>query len=172
MRDLAGFCIQARATSEDGPESIRRAGIRPTHTPAVLITRGHLTEQLAKIIKIPPDERVKAFRLLIALLGVADDRRRRFCADGCGHAWHHLWTGEGTETAATRSSGIVWPPEGRTWPLAHTPGAVLRGAPIGRAEERTAVLTTALKETARQRLDAHLRPYEAADVGDPPCQER
>lgn len=33
LRDLAGFCIQARATSEDGAESIRRAGIRPTHTP-------------------------------------------------------------------------------------------------------------------------------------------
>lgn len=48
VRDLAGFCIQARATSEDGPESIRRAGIRPTHTPAVLVTRGRLTEQLPK----------------------------------------------------------------------------------------------------------------------------
>ncbi len=41
---MAGFCIQARATSEDGPESIRRAGIRPTDTPAVLVTRGRLTE--------------------------------------------------------------------------------------------------------------------------------
>lgn len=30
----------ARATVEDGPESVRVAGIRPTHTPAVLITRG------------------------------------------------------------------------------------------------------------------------------------
>ncbi|MFF4935387.1 DUF5958 family protein [Streptomyces griseofuscus] len=100
LRDLAGFCIQARATSEDGPESIRRAGIRPTHTPAVLVTRGRLTEQLAKIINLPQDERVKAFRLLVALLGVADDRRRlRFCADGCGHAWHHLRTGAGNETA-------------------------------------------------------------------------
>ena len=63
---------------------------------------GRLAEQLAKIINLPPDERVKAFRLLVALLGVADDRRRRrFCADGCGHAWHHLKTGAGTETATT-----------------------------------------------------------------------
>ncbi|MEW2624367.1 DUF5958 family protein [Streptomyces sp. NPDC048106] len=38
--------------------------------------------------------------LLVALLGVADDRRRlRFCAGGCGHAWHHLRTGADTETA-------------------------------------------------------------------------
>jgi hypothetical protein len=98
LRDLAGFCIQARALIEDGPESIRRAGIRPSHTPAVLITRGHLTEQLTKIINLPQDERVKAFQLLVALLGVADERRRaRFCANGCDHAWHHLGTGAGTE---------------------------------------------------------------------------
>ena len=38
LRDLAGFCLQARATSEDGPESIRRAGIRPTHTPVESVT--------------------------------------------------------------------------------------------------------------------------------------
>ncbi|CAL9674080.1 hypothetical protein SUDANB15_07629 (plasmid) [Streptomyces sp. enrichment culture] len=97
LRDLAGFCIQARATSEDGSESIRRAGIRPTHTPAVLVTRGRLIEQLTKIINLPQDERVKAFRLLVALLGVADERRRvRFCAGGCEHAWHHLGTGADT----------------------------------------------------------------------------
>ncbi|MET8572054.1 DUF5958 family protein [Streptomyces sp. NPDC004783] len=100
LRDLAGFCIQARALIEDGPESIRRAGIRPAHTPAVLITRGYLTEQLTKIINLPQDERVKAFRLLVALLGVADERRRaRFCAQGCSHAWHYLGAGAGTETA-------------------------------------------------------------------------
>ncbi|MFJ5556791.1 DUF5958 family protein [Streptomyces sp. NPDC093250] len=97
LRDLAGFCIQTRALSEDGPESIRRARIRPTHTPAVLITRGHLTDQLTKIINLPHDERVKTFRLLVALLGVADERRRaRFCTQGCSHAWHHLSAGAGT----------------------------------------------------------------------------
>ncbi|MFF9340499.1 MULTISPECIES: DUF5958 family protein [unclassified Streptomyces] len=100
LRDLAGFCVQARALIEDGPEGIRRSGIRPTHTPAVLITRGRLTEQLTKIINLPQDERVKAFRLLVALFGVADERRRaRFCAHGCVHAWHHLDTGAGTGTA-------------------------------------------------------------------------
>ena len=91
LRDLTVFSLQARATTEDAPESIRRAGIRPTHTPAVLISRGRLSGQLAKVINLPQDERVKAFRLLVALLGVADERRRtRFCADGCGHDWHHL----------------------------------------------------------------------------------
>ncbi|MFI7290508.1 DUF5958 family protein [Streptomyces anulatus] len=101
LRDLAGHCIQARATVEDGPESARLAGIRPTHTPAVLITRGQLAGQLTKIINLPQDERVKAFRLLVALLGVADKRRReRFCADGCTHAWHQLAAGAGADTGA------------------------------------------------------------------------
>ncbi|MGW0536587.1 DUF5958 family protein [Streptomyces sp. NPDC003032] len=40
LRFLRHHCIQARAVIEDGPESIRHAGLRPTHTPAVLITRG------------------------------------------------------------------------------------------------------------------------------------
>ena len=98
LRDLAGFCIQAGATVEDGPESVCLAGIRPTHTPAVLIA-GQLRGQLEKIINLPEGERVKAFRLLVALLGVADKRRRElFCAGGCAHAWH--WLAARADTAA------------------------------------------------------------------------
>jgi len=86
--------VQARAVTEDGPESIRRAGLRPTHTPAVLIARGPIDQQLGKIAGLTPvDERRKAFRLLVAVLAVADERRReRFCSDGCGHWWHNLPT--------------------------------------------------------------------------------
>ncbi|MEU3317125.1 DUF5958 family protein [Streptomyces sp. NPDC006662] len=89
---LSHYCIQARATSDDGPEAIRRASLRATHTPAVLITRGRINEQLGRIASLAPlDERRKAFRLLISVLAVADDRRRqRFCSDGCGHEWHRL----------------------------------------------------------------------------------
>ncbi|GAA4326520.1 hypothetical protein BJY14_004228 [Actinomadura luteofluorescens] len=88
---LAMFCTQAGATSENATEAIRRAGIRPTHTPAVLLQRGRMEVQLAKIVNLPEDERLRSFRLLVALLGVSDGRRRaRLCSDGCGHAWHHL----------------------------------------------------------------------------------
>ncbi|MFG3001373.1 DUF5958 family protein [Streptomyces sp. NPDC048340] len=92
LRLLCQYCVQARATTEDGPESIRRAGLRPTHTPAVLITRGRINEQLGKIAGLAPlDERRKAFRLLVSVLAIADGRRReRFCANGCGHEWHRL----------------------------------------------------------------------------------
>ncbi|MCX5315549.1 DUF5958 family protein [Streptomyces sp. NBC_00154] len=89
---LCHHCVQARAVAEDGPESIRRAGLRPTHTPAVLITRGRIEHQLGKIASLTPlDERRKAFRLMVAVLAIADGRRRkRFCSDGCGHWWHRL----------------------------------------------------------------------------------
>lgn len=88
---LAAFCTQAGATSEDAAEAIRRAGIRPTHTPAVLLSRGRSMNQLAKIVNLPAHERLTSFRLLAALLSIADDRRQtRHCSDGCTHDWHHL----------------------------------------------------------------------------------
>ncbi|MFJ4871441.1 DUF5958 family protein [Streptomyces sp. NPDC088757] len=89
---LCHHCVQARAVAEDGPEGIRRAGLRPTHTPAVLITRGRINDQLGKIASLTPrDEHRKAFRLLVAVLAIADGRRReRYCSSGCGHWWHGL----------------------------------------------------------------------------------
>ncbi|MEF9902054.1 DUF5958 family protein [Streptomyces hirsutus] len=98
LRFLRHHCVQARAVIEDGPESIRRAGLRPTHTPAVLITRGRIDRQLGKIASLAPlDERRKAFRLLIAVLAIADERRReRLCSDGCGHWWHRLFASDPT----------------------------------------------------------------------------
>lgn len=100
LRLLSHFCMQARATTEDGPESIRRSGLRATHTPAVLIARGRIDQQLGKIVSLTPrDERLKSFRLLIAVPAVADGRRReRFCSDGCGHEWHRPAVGAPVET--------------------------------------------------------------------------
>ncbi|MFH9736789.1 DUF5958 family protein [Streptomyces roseolus] len=101
---LTHHCVQAGAVTEDGPESIRRAGLRATHTPAVLITRGAIDQQLRKIaVLTPADERRKAFRLLIAVLAVADERRRdRFCSGGCGHWWHNLPTDDGRSAPRVR----------------------------------------------------------------------
>ncbi|CAL9612930.1 DUF5958 family protein [Streptomyces sp. enrichment culture] len=89
---LRHHCVQARAVAEDASDSIRRSGLRPTHTPAVLMSRGRIDEQLGKIAALTPlDERRKAFRLLVAVFTIADARRReRFCADGCSHWWHRL----------------------------------------------------------------------------------
>ncbi|MFJ6943094.1 DUF5958 family protein [Streptomyces wuyuanensis] len=89
---LAGFCFQAHPTAEEAVESIRRSGLRPTHTPAVMLVRGRIEHQVGAIAGLTPrHERMKAFRLLIALLAIADGRRRERCrVVGCGHDWHRL----------------------------------------------------------------------------------
>ncbi|MGR4849972.1 DUF5958 family protein [Streptomyces sp. LARHCF252] len=86
LHSLVGFCGQARACEDDVPESIARSGIRPTHTPAVMLTKWRFG-----MTALPADELTKSFRLLVALFSIADTRRRtRHCADGCGHEWHNL----------------------------------------------------------------------------------
>ncbi|MEV7421442.1 DUF5958 family protein [Streptomyces sp. NPDC091212] len=109
LRLLCQYCVQARATTGDGPESIRRAGLRPTHTPAVLISRGRINEQLGKIAGLAPlDERQKAFRLLVSMLGIADGRRReRFCSSGCGHEWHRLSAAGPEGSRMARGPGLT-----------------------------------------------------------------
>ncbi|MFE2932366.1 DUF5958 family protein [Streptomyces sp. NPDC059278] len=74
-------------STEDRPESIRRGNLRPTRTPAVLISRSRIHEQLGKIADLAPlDERRKALRLLVSVLAIAEGRRREhFCSSGSGH---------------------------------------------------------------------------------------
>ncbi|MFK4692223.1 hypothetical protein RKD22_005158 [Streptomyces pristinaespiralis] len=86
LHALVLFCGQARACEDDVPESIARSGIRPTHTPAVMLTKWRFEMEA-----LPAYELSKSFRLLIALFSIADARRRMLhCADGCGHEWHNL----------------------------------------------------------------------------------
>ncbi|MCA1273946.1 DUF5958 family protein [Streptomyces sp. 7G] len=86
LHTLGLFCGQARACEEDVPVSIARSGIRPTHTPAVMLTKWRFGMEA-----LPAYELIKSFRLLVALFSIADSRRRALhCAGGCGHAWHNL----------------------------------------------------------------------------------
>lgn len=86
LHALVLFCGQARAREEDVPESIARSGIRPTHTPAVMLTKWRFRMEI-----LPAHELTKSFRLLVAVFTIADTRRRALhCAGGCGHAWHNL----------------------------------------------------------------------------------
>ncbi|MYQ96646.1 hypothetical protein GTY20_38150 [Streptomyces sp. SID4946] len=86
LHALVLFCGQASAREEDVPESIACSGIRPTHTPAVMLTKWRF-----RMEALPAYELTKSFRLLVALFSIADTRRRMLhCADGCGHAWHNL----------------------------------------------------------------------------------
>jgi hypothetical protein len=97
VRELGQFCVQARATEEDVHEAIARSGIRPTYTPAVMLTRWRL-----HMSALPPYDLPRAFRLLVALLAIADTRRREdYCADGCSHEWHQLTRRPDARPAAT-----------------------------------------------------------------------
>ncbi|WP_260636026.1 DUF5958 family protein [Streptomyces angustmyceticus] len=97
VRELVHFCIQAHATAEDAQEAITRSGLRPTYTPAVMLIHWRL-----HMSALPPYDLPRAFRLLIALLAIADARRReRYCVGGCGHEWHQLARSTGAGPAAT-----------------------------------------------------------------------
>ncbi|MEU0370038.1 DUF5958 family protein [Streptomyces sp. NPDC006283] len=86
LHALVLFCGQARACEGDVPESIARSGIRPTHTPAVMLTKWRFGME-----DLPAYELTKSFRLLVALFSIADTRRRALhCAGGCGHEWHNF----------------------------------------------------------------------------------
>ncbi|MDV5147351.1 DUF5958 family protein [Streptomyces sp. SBC-4] len=86
LHALVLFCGQARARQDDVPESIARSAIRPTHTPAVMLTKWRFGME-----RLPAYELTKSFRLLVALFSIADTRRRALhCAEGCGHEWHNL----------------------------------------------------------------------------------
>ncbi|MFI8346556.1 DUF5958 family protein [Streptomyces sp. NPDC085596] len=86
LHTLVLCCGQARAREDDVPESIARSGIRPTHTPAVMLTKWRFGMD-----QLPAYELAKSFRLLVALFSIADARRRTlYCAGGCNHSWHSL----------------------------------------------------------------------------------
>jgi hypothetical protein len=86
LHALVEFCWQACACEDDVPESIARSGIRPTHTPAVMLTKWRFG-----MAALPAYELTQSFRLLVVLFSIADTRRRtRHCVDGCGHEWHNL----------------------------------------------------------------------------------
>ena len=91
LRKLIAFALQAGVKPADTRPGIERAGIKATDTPSVLISKGAIQVQLAKIANLPESESVKSFRLLVALFAIADERRRNEkCLNGCSHWWHNL----------------------------------------------------------------------------------
>lgn len=89
---LAHFCWQARPTREEVGLAVERANLKKSYTPCVIVTKSvpsrHTFERVAGL---PLNEQIKSFLLLVAVLNVADGRRRReSCSDGCTHEWHNL----------------------------------------------------------------------------------
>mgnify|MGYP001793797702 CR=1 FL=1 len=92
LHTLARICGQAHPRSDELPKAIERAQLKPTFTPCVLLEIAQVPEKgLHRILALPESEQVKSFRLMIALLAIADARRREsHCKDGCSHEWHNL----------------------------------------------------------------------------------
>ena len=91
LREIVLYLIQVHVTAQDGRDGLARSGVKATMTPAVLIVREPILEQVGKIAGLPPNEHLKAFRVLLSTFAVADTRRREMeCRGACGHAWHNL----------------------------------------------------------------------------------
>lgn len=89
LQRLSYMALQAGAREADVSLAIAKSKLRPTYTPCVLLSKGRLKEQMAKLLKLPASEFIKAFFLLISLLAIADARRySKYCQDGCSHWWH------------------------------------------------------------------------------------
>jgi hypothetical protein len=89
LRDLSNLALQAGVTGPDVVEAISQAGLKDTFTPCVLMLQGAPRVQAAKVVCLPANEQEKAFRLFVALLAIADLRRRTsVCRGGCRHWWH------------------------------------------------------------------------------------
>jgi hypothetical protein len=103
LRELACIARQSHPKADDVEPAMRMAGLRPTATPCALVRMATLAPERAfqRVISLPENEWEKAFRLLLGLLAIADQRRRHTqCADGCSHDWHHLASGEAAVTTS------------------------------------------------------------------------
>lgn len=91
LREIVLYLIQVHVTAQDGRDGLASSGVKATMTPAVLIVREPILEQVGKIASLPPNEYLKAFRVLLSTFAVADTRRRETeCRGACSHAWHNL----------------------------------------------------------------------------------
>jgi hypothetical protein len=93
LRELGFIVSQAHPLVAEVQPAIEESGLRSTFTPCVLALKSNPPERaIHKIISLPEPERLKSFKLLLALFSIADRRRRStVCKGGCTHEWHN-WT--------------------------------------------------------------------------------
>lgn len=82
---LAIAILEASYVPDDVSASVARSGLKPTFTPVVVTMKGNVH----KVIHLPENELGKGFVLLLGILSIADERRRKTkCINGCSHWWH------------------------------------------------------------------------------------
>ncbi len=105
LRRVVLLALQAGARAEDATAAVVTSGVKPRRTAAVLIVKADLGAQLGKIVNLPATELRDGLLLALALLAIADGRRRATrCAGGCSHWWHRDLRDE-AELALVRAGG-------------------------------------------------------------------
>lgn len=89
LREVGAMALQAGCVPSDTDPATETFGLKPGWTPLVLMRLGSPKVQLATVLGLPEEEEELSLLTLLALLGVADARRRTArCATGCPHWWH------------------------------------------------------------------------------------
>jgi hypothetical protein len=89
LRGINVLVLQASPNPEDASQAVSRSQLKATLTPCVVLLKPGLKTQLAKLAELPDAQLEQAFRLLIALLCIADSRRRKEKPlDLVNHWWH------------------------------------------------------------------------------------
>lgn len=82
LRQLAAMVQQASPTDGDAAPAIAKAGVAATRTASVLIGKRPFVQQLAKLWSLPPSELDDVCKILLAVLAIADQRRRTTKCNG------------------------------------------------------------------------------------------
>lgn len=82
-------CVhQSHPMNHEIKYAILESGINTRSTPCVMILKGRVYSQLGKMCSLPAYEHYNVFKLLITLLSICDERRRKQCNGLCTHWWH------------------------------------------------------------------------------------
>lgn len=96
LRSLAVMIAQAGVLGTDVDPAIAQSGLKSTFTPCRVLSAAvrrdpagnrELTSSLWTVAGLPSDERTKSFKLFVALLDIADSRRKA-AEKTCHHWWH------------------------------------------------------------------------------------
>ena len=88
LRATGLAALAAGTKPDDVSLAASAAGVKEGIPAFVLMGKGVPRLQMEKVLALPETEWSRTFRFLIALLGIADTRRRARCVGGCSHWWH------------------------------------------------------------------------------------
>ena len=89
LRRANVLVLEAGAHETDVEAAVLASRVRPTRTAAIVLGKGRLREQLARVSTLPVADLRDGLMLTVSLLSIADRRRRQTrCIGGCQHWWH------------------------------------------------------------------------------------